>query len=99
MRTKMRVLQAWQAYQMLMYKSQWKPLVDEEWNRYRKEWASEHPNKKPLKARFTIMIEFIKEKFANETDKMKAQCKELRKTLKDASPVNEESANNAEFQM
>jgi hypothetical protein len=77
MRTKMRVLQAWQAYQMLMYKSQWKPLVDEEWNRYRKEWASEHPNKKPPKARFTIMIEFSKEKFANETDKMKAQCKEL----------------------
>ena len=73
--------------------------MNEEWNRYKKEWASEHPNEKPPKTRFTIMIKFIKEKFANETDKMKAWCEELRKTLKDASPVNEESANNAEFQM
>ena len=90
------MLQAWQAYQTLMYESQWKPFVDEEWDRYRNEWVSEHLDKKPPKTRFTIMIEFIREKFVNETDEMKAQCEELRQTLK--NPDDEESAN-AEFQM
>jgi hypothetical protein len=74
--------------------------VDKEWDRYRKEWGSEHPNEKPLKARFTIMIEFfIKDKFANEANKMKARCKEFRKASKDESPVHEESALNADLQM
>jgi len=74
--------------------------VDEEWVKYKKEWALEHPNEKPPKTRFTIMIEFIKEKFADETDEMKERCEELRKTLKDEVPVDaEESAANAEFQL
>jgi hypothetical protein len=73
--------------------------VDKEWDKYKKEWALEHPNKKPPKARFTIMIEFIKEKFTNETDEMKARCEELQKTLKDEGPVDEESATNVEFQL
>jgi hypothetical protein len=100
MKMKPRVLQAWQAYQALTYESRWKPLVDEEWVKYKKEWALEHPNEKPPKTRFTIMIEFIKEKFADETDEMKERCEELRKTLKDEVPVDaEESAANAEFQL
>jgi hypothetical protein len=33
---------------------------------------SEHPNKKSPKTRFTIMNEFIKEKYENETNEMKA---------------------------
>lgn len=94
------MLQAWQAYQALTYESQWKPHIDEEWNRYKKKWASEHPNEKPPKTRFSIMIEFMKEKFANETDDMKARCEEFRKTVKEESPVDEEStAANAEFQL
>jgi hypothetical protein len=92
------MLQAWQAYQLLTYKSQWKPCVDEKWERYKKDWVSEHPNEKPPKTRFTVMIEFIKEKFANETDDMKARCEEYRKTLKDETAV-EKSAANVELQM
>jgi hypothetical protein len=99
MKGKPRMLQAWQAYQALTYESKWKPFVDKEWDRYRKEWESEHPNEKPPKARFTIMIEFIKDKFANETDEMKARCEEFRKASKDESPVDEESALNADLQM
>jgi hypothetical protein len=94
-----RVLQAWQAYQALTYESQWKPLVSEEWDKYKNQWSKEHPNEKPPKTRFTIMVEFIKDKFANETEEMKARCEELRKTLKEESPVDEESAANIEFQL
>jgi hypothetical protein len=101
MKTKPRALQAWQAYQALTYESKWKPFVDEEWDRYKNEWASENPDEKPLKTRFTIMIEFMKEKFANETDEMKERCEELRITHKEETPDNEDSATNlnAEFQL
>jgi hypothetical protein len=68
------MLQAWQAYHSLTYESKWKPFVDEKWQTYKTEWESEHPNEKPQKTRFEIMNEFIKEKFANETDNMKEQC-------------------------
>jgi hypothetical protein len=57
---------------VLTYNSQWKPFVDEEWGKYKEEWMSEHPNEKSSKTRFTIMNEFIKEKYENETNEMKA---------------------------
>ena len=95
------MLQGWQAYQALTYESQWKPFIDEEWDRYTKEWVSKHPNEKPPKTRFELMIEFVKEKYENETEEMKERCEEFRKTLKEESVVadSERSARNMEFQV
>jgi len=47
------------------------------WKQYKEEWESEHPNEKPPKTRFEIMNEFMKEKFAAETEEMKSRCEEL----------------------
>jgi hypothetical protein len=97
---KPKLLQDWQAYQALTYENQWKPYVDEEWEKYKREWASEHPNKNPPKKRFTIMVEVMKEKFKHESEEMKQRCEDYRKSRKLESPVPNDSiaAGNLAFQ-
>lgn len=77
-----RKLQLWQAYHALTYHSQWKPHVDAAWTEYLKAWALEHPDEKPEKTRFQVMVEFMKAKFDEEADEMKARCEEYRKSEK-----------------
>jgi len=73
------MLEGWQAYHALTYEDKWKKDVDKVWSNYKSAWKSEHPDKKPPKNRFQILIEFIKEKYAEETTKMKERCEEYRK--------------------
>ena len=97
-----RILQAWQAYHALTYQSRWKPQVDTAWSEYKEAWTIEHPNEKPEKGRFQIMVEFIKQKFNEETEEMKRECEEYRKPEKreelSPAPVKAESAVNEDFQ-
>ena len=77
----------------------WKPFIDEAWEAYKAEWVSENPTEKPPKNRFQIMVEFIKEKFNNETEDMKAQCEEYRRVRKETPfPIDSEAARNREMQ-
>jgi hypothetical protein len=88
-------LQLWQAYQALTYESKWKPDVDMAWSEYKNAWTSKHPDEKPPKNRFQIMIEFMKQKFEMESEDMKIRCEEYREhQLED----NSDSTKNAEFQ-
>ena len=87
MAAKPRMLQTWQAYHALTYETKWKPHVDKAWEIYKAEWESQNPSEKPPKNRFTIMVEFMKEKFNNETEEMKLRCEEYRQTRKSDSPV------------
>jgi len=94
-------LQLWQAYHALTYESRWKPDVDTAWSEYKDAWEAEHPNEKPPKNRFQIMIEFMKQKFETEPEDMKIRCEEYRATRQlEASPDPDksDSAINAEFQ-
>jgi hypothetical protein len=97
-----RILQPWQAYQALTYESRWKPEVDAAWSTYKNVWLTEHPEEKPPKIRFQIMIEFIKEKFEKETDEVKSQCEEYRKTRQveaaTPDPDKPDSVKNTKFQ-
>jgi hypothetical protein len=97
-----RKLHLWQAYQALTYESRWKPDVDAAWSDYKNEWMAEHPNEKPQKNRFQIMIEFMKEKFEGETEEMKRQCEEYREARHrdtgSPDPVKFDSVKNTEFQ-
>lgn len=103
MAAKPQMLQTWQAYHAITYETQWKPHIDKEWERYKKEWESQNPSEKPPKPpknRFTIMVEFMKEKFLTETEEMKLRCEEYRQTRKVESPVPNNSlmARNLQFQ-
>jgi hypothetical protein len=95
-------LQSWQAYHVLTYESKWNPDVNTAWTDYKNTWAAEHPNEKPPKNRFQIMVEFMKQKFEMETEDMKNRCEEYRaeRQLKASSPDSEksESAINTGFQ-
>lgn len=62
--------------------TQWKPHVDKEWERYKMEWELENPLEKPPKNQFTIMVEFMKEKFKNETEEMKLHCEKFQQAHK-----------------
>jgi hypothetical protein len=79
----------------LTYESQWKAAVDKAWLAYKNQWDAEHPNEKPEKTRFTIMMDFMKEKLAAETPGMKAKVEEHRQKVKKESespaPVGEDS--------
>jgi len=90
-----RKLQPWQAYYALNYESQWKPHINAVWSEYKTAWTTEHPNEKPEKSRFQIMIEFMKQKFKEETEEMIKRCNEYQKP---DDPVKSESAINASFQ-
>jgi hypothetical protein len=76
-------------------------VIQELWNTYRKEWISKHPNEKPPKTRFQIMFEFMRDKYAQETPEMKAECEEYRRSRRDESPAgldDEDAVRNREFQ-
>ena len=98
-KTQPRMLQPWQA---LTYKSKWKTEVDVAWSTYKSMWTTEHPEEKLPKSRFQIMIEFIKEKFEQESDEVKKQCEDYRRTrqVKAATPDPDkpDSVKNAKFQ-
>jgi hypothetical protein len=100
-KAKPKMLQLWQAYHALTYETKWKSVIQELWDTYHKEWIAEHPNEKPPKTRFQIMFEFMREKYAQETPEMKAECKEYQRSRRDESPatsVNEDDVRNREFQ-
>jgi hypothetical protein len=95
-------LQLWQAYQALTYEDRWKPDVNTAWAEYKAAWEAEHPDEKPPKTRFQIMVDFIKEKFAAETEEMKNRCEEYRTTQQlekgSPDPATADSTRNTDFQ-
>jgi hypothetical protein len=71
--------QEWQIYQRLTYKDKWKPIIDEEWRKFRDQWEEENGSEsKPPQTRFSFMNTFLKVKYAEETDEMKQHVQELR---------------------
>ena len=97
-----RKLQPWQAYHALTYESRWKPDVNTTWAEYKAAWAAEHKDEKPPKTRFQVMVDFMKEKFAAETEEMKNRCEEYRTARQveqgTPDPATPESTRNADFQ-
>jgi hypothetical protein len=97
-----RKLQPWQAYHALTYESRWKPHVNQAWIDYKKAWEDEHPDRKPEKTRFQIMVEFVKAKFEEEDEEMKIKCNDYQKPVgRNAiglEPVDSVSSVNHEYQ-
>ena len=66
----------------MTYEKKWKTIIDEEWNAYEKQWKVENPNTSIPKNRFMFMNNFIKAKYAEETDEVKDEVRERRKAIK-----------------
>ena len=98
-KAKPKMLQAWQAYHALTYEKKWKPFVDEAWEAYKTEWVSENPTEKLPKNRFQIMVEFMREKFNDETEDMKSRCEEYRQARRETPfLIDSEVARNQQMQ-
>jgi hypothetical protein len=101
-KTQQKMLQPWQAYHALTYETRWKTEVNMAWSTYKNTWLAEHPEEKPPKNWFQIMIEFMKEKFERESNEVKNQCEEYRKARQveatTSDPDKPDSVKNAKFQ-
>ena len=75
------------------------------WAKYKAEatWVAEHKDEKPPKTRFQVMVDFMKEKFAAETEEMKNCCEEYQTVWQveqgTPDPVTPESTRNTDFQV
>lgn len=75
-KAKPKMLQYWQVYHVLTYQMKWKQYIKERWTPYQEEWATEHLDERPTKGWSQIMVEFMKEKYAGEITKIRAECEE-----------------------
>ena len=81
---KPKMLHAWQAYQALMYETKWKDDIEQGWKAYRTQHDTENSKKM---TRLAYLMEFMKEKLAEETNKMKSEVKEYCQSFKEATPI------------
>jgi len=82
MKGKQKTLQEWQVYHVMTYQSQWKPIVDEEWEKYKSTWEAENPGKELDETRFSFMASFMRQKYLEETEDVQNNVKKRREELK-----------------
>ena len=82
LKAKPKTLQEWQVYQIMMYETQWKAVIDKEWETYKSTWEAENPGDELNKTRFTFMNSFMKEKYLEETEEVQSSVRKHREELK-----------------
>ena len=85
-KAKSKKLQPWQAYQALMYESQWKKDIDKAWVNYLAMWTVKNTDEKPPITRLVFLMQFMKEKLAAESDEAKKEVEDYHLSEKDESP-------------
>jgi hypothetical protein len=79
---KPKTLQEWQVYHLMTYDTQWKVVIDKEWETYKSTWEAENPGDEPDKTRFTFMNSFMKQKYLEETEEVQNNVRKRREELK-----------------
>jgi hypothetical protein len=82
MKGKQKTLQEWQVYHKMTYETQWKTVVDEEWEKYKSAWEAEKPGEELDETRFTFMASFMRQKYQEETEEVQESVKKRREELK-----------------
>ena len=75
-------LQEWQVYHQMTYESQWKVVIEEEWEKYKATWKVEKPGEKIDETRFTFMASFMKQKYSEESEEIQDSVRKRRDELK-----------------
>lgn len=63
--------QEWQVHEQLMYKSKWKLDINKEWAALDAEWEHQNPDTKNPKSLFIFWNDFLKAKYAEESEDVK----------------------------
>lgn len=66
----------------MTYETQWKTVVDDEWEKYKKKWETNHPGEKLDETRLTFMASFMRQKYQKESEDVQEKVKERREELK-----------------
>ena len=82
---------------MMTYETQWKAVINKDWEMYKKTWEAVNPGKEFNESWFAFMNAFIKEKYLEETEEVKANVRKRREELKDAFEL-EGAEKNASYQ-
>jgi len=93
--TQLRLCQEWQVYQMMAYESKWKTIINSEWEAYKKKWDEENPGVKVPQGHFAFMNLFLKNKYAEEMEEVKAVIRKRRAAMKVELNAETNEQNNA----
>jgi hypothetical protein len=66
----------------MTYETQWKTVVDEEWEKYKIEWEAKNPGEDPDETRFTFMASFMRQKYQDESEEVQENVKKRREEMK-----------------
>ena len=81
---KQKRLQDWQVYHVMTYKTQWKTIIDKEWEKYRSTWKAKNSGKEPNETQFFFMTSFMRQKYQEETDKVQKDIEKWQEELRAA---------------
>ena len=66
----------------MTYETQWKAVIDKEWETYKSTWEAANPDDELDKTRFTFMNSFMKDKYLEETEEVQNSVRKPREELK-----------------
>jgi hypothetical protein len=81
-KTKQKTLQEWQVYHAMTYKSQWKAVIDEAWEKYKTACEEAAPGDEPEETRFGFMASFMRQRYLEETEEVQNNVRKRREELK-----------------
>ena len=79
----------------MTYETQWKAVIDKEWETYKSTWEAENPGEEPDKTRFTFMNSFMKQKYQEETEAVQDSVRKCREELKAGTDADGEDKDTA----
>ena len=95
MKGKQKTPQEWQVYHIMTYESQWKAVIDEEWEKYKSQWKAEKPTEDLDETRFSFMSSFMRQKYTEESEEVQNNVRRRRDELKVELDVDGEDKNHA----
>jgi hypothetical protein len=98
MKGKQKKLQEWQVYHTMTYETQWKTVIDEEWEKYKSAREAEKPGEELDEKRFTFMASFMRRKYLEETEEVQEKVKRRREELKGEIDEGEGDEKNRAYQ-
>ena len=98
MKGRQKVLQEWQVYHTMTYETQWKTVIDKEWENYKSAWEVEKPGEELDETCFTFMASFMREKYLGETEEVQEKVKKRREELKEEIDEEEGDEKNLAYQ-
>lgn len=82
MKGKQKTLQEWQVYHSMTYETQWKTVIDEEWEKFKSAQEAEKPGERFDGSRFSFMASFMRKKYLEETEEVQESVRKRRDELK-----------------